>query len=204
MSTTWGNKKVPQILLPNFVYSRKYYLLRLTPYQFATSQQAWVFKNFSLSNAMVDEKGKRILLQTAILIQTQFISGIIRVIQSVIPKLDQLWWWFQHMNDIKFEAKNDTVHFHDHAIGENAGKDCFKNIKNWELCLLWQFSFHKNRIVQLRNIALALPFRISSSSSCLPLLLNATQRHLNFCTSACFSTVPFIRNKRWLGFVAGA
>ena len=40
MRTTGGNKEVRKIFLPNSLYSRKYYLLRLTPYQFATSQQA--------------------------------------------------------------------------------------------------------------------------------------------------------------------
>ena len=40
---------------------------------------------------MFDEEGKRILLPTAILIQTKFIGGIIRVIKSVASKLDHLW-----------------------------------------------------------------------------------------------------------------
>ena len=40
MRTTSGNKEVLQIFLPNFPYSRKYNLLRLTPYQFVTSHQA--------------------------------------------------------------------------------------------------------------------------------------------------------------------
>ena len=37
MKTTLGNYEVPLIFLPNSPYSRKYYLLRLTQYQFATS-----------------------------------------------------------------------------------------------------------------------------------------------------------------------
>ena len=76
----WGNKEVPQIFLLNSPYSRKYKVLRLTQYQFVTSHQIWVCKNFSLWNAMFDEDGKRILLKTAILFQTKFIGGVIRQI----------------------------------------------------------------------------------------------------------------------------
>ena len=36
MRTTWGNKEVPQIFLPDFPYLQNCYLPHLTPYQFAT------------------------------------------------------------------------------------------------------------------------------------------------------------------------
>ena len=39
MRTTWSDKEVPQIFFPKSLYSRKYHLLRFTPYELATSQQ---------------------------------------------------------------------------------------------------------------------------------------------------------------------
>ena len=50
-----------------------------------------------------------------------------------------------------------------------------------------------------RITALALPIRVSNSSSCLPSLVNATPRYLNF--STCFSVAPFTCNTHWLGFL---
>ena len=49
-----------------------------------------------------------------------------------------------------------------------------------------------------RITALALPIRVSSSSSCLPSLVNATPRYLSF--STCFSDAPFTCNTHWSGF----
>ena len=40
MRTTCSNKKASQTIFPDFPYSRKYNLIRLTPYQIVTSQQA--------------------------------------------------------------------------------------------------------------------------------------------------------------------
>ena len=31
MRTTWGNNEVPQVFLPNSLYSREYYFLRFDP-----------------------------------------------------------------------------------------------------------------------------------------------------------------------------
>ena len=71
MRTIWCNDNVAQIILSNFSYSWKYNLLRLTPFQFETSRQAWFAQIFCwLKNAMFHEESKRILLKTAILIQT--------------------------------------------------------------------------------------------------------------------------------------
>ena len=47
--------------------------------------------------------------------------------------------------------------------------------------------------------ALALLIWVSSSSSCLPSLVNATPRYLNF--STCFSVAPFTCNTHWSGFL---
>ena len=70
MRTTKGNKEVPQIFLPNFPYLQKYNLIRLTPWQLVTLQQAWeLAKIFRwLKNTTFDDEGNRILLQTAIII----------------------------------------------------------------------------------------------------------------------------------------
>ena len=71
-----------QIFSPDFPYSRKYNLLRLAPYQFVTSHEALVGKNFSLTKErdVSVRKVQRILLWTAILIQTKVSGGIMRVI----------------------------------------------------------------------------------------------------------------------------
>ena len=52
---------------------------------------------------------------------------------------------------------------------------------------------------QARNTALALPNRTSNSSSCLPSLVNATPRYLNFSTY--FNDTPPTYRKHWTGFL---
>ena len=50
-----------------------------------------------------------------------------------------------------------------------------------------------------RMTALALRDRTSNSSSCLPSLVNATPRYLNF--STCFNDTPPICREYWTGFL---
>ena len=78
------------------------------------------------------------------------------------------------------------------TISENGDKNCFKN---WELWLFRQFSFHDNRVVQSSHYCTTLAY----SSSCLPSLVNATPRYLNF--SSCFRFAPFTCNTHWSGFL---
>ena len=56
MRTTWGNKEVPQTFFYNSPYSRKYELIRLTPYhwqpctlQFFDITKGMILQNFSLT-----------------------------------------------------------------------------------------------------------------------------------------------------------
>ena len=61
------------------------------------------------------------------------------------------------------------------------------------------YRFKTTEWCKARITALALPNQTSNSSSCLPTLVNATPRYLNF--STCFNNTPPTCRKYWTGFL---
>ena len=73
------------------------------------------------------------------------------------------------------------------------------DLKPDSFAFLDSFCFKTTEWCEAHITAPALPDRTSNSSSCLPSLVNATQRYLNFFT--CFNDAPPICREHWTGFL---